>query len=225
MHCLVLAKNKQWKHWNTRRNGKCWQLETLDFRPHCHSLSQTIWQGRNLKLLPLRTLFLFLTLRSQQLGTELLPSGHPQRSPLLQLWVGACCMRCPRGHSLGQGCLKKPRPRPQQGNSDSRGRPSKVTLVCVQGSPHLQEDPPGATLICLKMPPASSHPSMYEPRKKKKQKKTGQLGHIPDLKIYHVCRHGTAEKMYFRSSLFPVEFSSQPLRNFSMQNPLGFNTS
>lgn len=99
-----------------------------------------------------------------QLGTELLPSGHPQQSPLLQLWVGARCMRCPHGHSVGQGCLKKPRPRPQQGNSGSWGRPSKVTLVCVQGSPHLQEDPPGATLICLKIPPASSHPTLYEPR-------------------------------------------------------------
>lgn len=67
MHCLVVAKSKQWKHWNTKRNGKCWQLETLYFRPHCHSLSQTVWQGWNLKLLTLRTLFPFSALSSQTL--------------------------------------------------------------------------------------------------------------------------------------------------------------
>lgn len=67
MHCLVVAKSKQWKHWNTRRNGKCWQPETLYFGPHCHSLSQTVWQGWNLKLLTLRTLFPFSALSSQTL--------------------------------------------------------------------------------------------------------------------------------------------------------------
>lgn len=80
-HCVVSARNKQWKHWNTMRNGKFWQLETLDFRPCCHSVSQTILQGPNLKLLTLRAPFLLLTLSSQQLLYQGEQTQHVLESP------------------------------------------------------------------------------------------------------------------------------------------------
>lgn len=137
MHCLVLARNKQWKHWNTIRNGKCWQLQTPDFGPHCHSLSQTIWQAWNLKLSTLRTLFLFLTLSFQQL---LHWGDRTQRALGSTMPTSAC-------------------PRAELGSLGPNGDPAQPTPAMGQLNPHR------ASVIssCLKtpllvlLPPALSH--------------------------------------------------------------------
>lgn len=76
-HCRASGRSQQWKHWNTGRDGKCWQLHTLDLGPRCHSLSQTLWQGGNLKLLPLGSLFLCPALSpAAPAGRGLDPAGQ-----------------------------------------------------------------------------------------------------------------------------------------------------
>lgn len=161
MHCMVLARNKQWKHWNTMRNGKCWQLETLDFGPHCHSLSQTIWQGWNLKLLTLRTLFLFLTLSSQQLlyqgdGTQhALHSTIPTPVSPARMGVQDAAGEqppCPcssAGAELGGPGLprgaKSPTAAGKQCKWEHLSQPSRVTLLCASSAAHTCNGAVGST--------------------------------------------------------------------------------
>jgi len=158
MHCLVSARNKQWKHWNTRRNGKCWQLETLDFGPRCHSLSQTIWQGWNLKLDSLDSFPLFNPQLSAAPG---LGSRTPTSACRVQAWVGtrgpqAGCSwwAAPRHRQwgrgwagTGQGCPDEAIPWPRQGDkaNGSAGANPHRRPCCVSSAAHTCRGAAGST--------------------------------------------------------------------------------